>query len=555
MSRRDKDRDDRDDRPATKAEKKPPVIELHHNHGLTAGEAILKRLLPAAVVSAGIHLLIAVGAFLVSMLVPVTVAAPPVARVDMAVEEKTETPRDENLTEPMVTIHDDIGPTGVQDVPLADVNIDTELNKSTDPVGVSDGQVQEKLDTLKAIGAPSDLNTVSGIDALGPNAGMSGAGNQGTAMLNPGLLGRKPGSRDAMVKTGGGNTESEAAVARGLAWLARVQKKDGTWVYDIPGGGGDLAASTGMGLLPFLAAGQTHKGASKDNKYKENVTAAIAALLKLQKPDGGFSGNTYAHAIATVALCEAFGMTGDKALLLKPCQLAIDKIQKGQAGNGSWGYTYERAEGDTSIVGWQVQALHSAKMCKEIRVDPKVLEKAMKFLDTVASKPPKVTDKGGKVTFNGASSMSAFGYSNPGPRPGLTAVGLLCRYYLNGWGPNSPGLRDGVDYIMAAHPPDKDQEYDLYYYYYATQVAHFREGETWAKDWNPKMRDMLIAKQVSQPNRPTVDGSWDKDDRWIGDKCGRMGTTAMAILTLEVYYRHLPLYGRGTGALNELDRK
>jgi len=552
MSRRDTDRDDR---PAKKAEKKPPVIELHTDHGLSAGEAFLKRLLPAAVVSAGIHLFIAVGAFLLTILVPTAGATPAVARVDMAVEEQPEAPNSDNLVEVVPSIDPEIGAVTVQDVKLDEKSVESQVNNN-DPVGDPSGNLDRSIDSLKTFGAQSDLLSVTGIDATNPGSGILGGGDKGLSMSNEALRGRNAASRANLLKTGGGTEESETAVGRGLAWLSRVQKKDGSWSFD---NGGDKAAATGMGLLPFLAAGQTHKGTSKDNNtYKDTVTAAIAALLKMQKSDGSFSDNTYANAIATVALCEAFGMTGDKALLLKPCQLAIDKIQKGQGANGSWGYKYGD-EGDTSIVGWQVQALHSAKLCKELKVDPKALERAMKFLDTVASKPPKVTDGTGKVTFAGASSLSAFGYRNPGPRPALTAVGLLCRYYLNGWGPNSPGLRDGVDYLVAEHPPKEypaaEKKFDMYYYYYATQVAHFREGETWAKDWNPKMRDMLIAKQVKEPNKPAVDGSWDRDEYWIGDSCGRLGTTAMAILTLEVYYRHLPLYNRGTGAMNELDRK
>jgi len=375
----------------------------------------------------------------------------------------------------------------------------------------------------------------------GIGAGTPGSGEKSIGIVNQSLQGRSQAARDTMVNTGGGNTESEAAVARGLAWLARVQKKDGSWSFEVPDS--DAAAATGLGLLPFLAAGQTHKGKDKDNKYKDNVAAAIVALLQMQKGDGTFSGNTYANAIAAVALCEAFGMTGDKTLLLRPCQLAVDAIQKGQGADGSWGYKYGDT-GDTSIVGWQVQALHSAKLCKDLKVKEDVLKKAMKFLDSVASKPKN------------SSVPCAFGYREPGPRPTLTAVGLLCRYYLNGWGPNSPGLRDGVDYLIKEHPPEEKQEFDMYYYYYATQVAHFREGEEWAQKWNPKMRDMLTGKQVKDKNNPRVDGSWDKDDSpWIGKNCGRMGTTAMAILTLEVYYRHLPLYNRGTGGMNDLDRK
>ena len=187
-----------------------------------------------------------------------------------------------------------------------------------------------------------------------------------------------------------------------------------------------------------------------------------------------------------------------------------------------------------------MQALHSAKMCADLKVDPKVLEKAMKFLDSVAS----------------GSSRFKYGYSDAGSaRPTLSAVGLLCRYYLNGWGPNNAGMKDGSAYLIKEYPPETANKFDMYYYYYSTQVMHFCEGDAWHKNWNPKMRDMLIGKQVDDPKKPNVDGSWDKDDEWMGRSTGRLGTTAMAVLTLEVYYRHLPTYKRGTGGLAELDGK
>ena len=94
----------------------------------------------------------------------------------------------------------------------------------------------------------------------------------------------------------------------------------------------------------------------------------------------------------------------------------------------------------------------------------------------------------------------------------------------------------------------------MYYYYYATQVVHFFEGPEWHKEWNPKMRDMLVELQVAAgqggerrelgPGRATLDRR----------HCGRLGTTCMSLLTLEVYYRHLPLYKRDNGGLQELER-
>ena len=136
---------------------------------------------------------------------------------------------------------------------------------------------------------------------------------------------------------------------------------------------------------------------------------------------------------------------------------------------------------------------------------------------------------------------------------GATAVGLLCRYYISKWGPGHAGMARGVEGLGKRPPAKAPATPDMYYYYYATQVVHFHEGEVWHKDWNPKMRDLLIDLQVSNKGEK-VDGSWDPDKGMIGSHCGRLGTTALALLTLEVYYRHLPLYKRDTGGMRELER-
>ena len=218
-------------------------------------------------------------------------------------------------------------------------------------------------------------------------------------------------------------------MARGLAWLARQQRSDGSWVYDIAGDGKkEIIAATGMALLPFLAAGETHRGGQR---YQKVVRAGLEFLIKycpLGGPNAGKftgAGNMYAQAIGTVALCEAYGMTKDKGLLLHAAQAAINYIQHAQGVNGSWGYQAGN-NGDTSIVGWQVQALQAARLGKDIVVDKRVIDKTKKFLDLAAK----------------GSRKSAYGYAdNTGAVPGtsLTSVGLLCRYYIDGWGPDNGG--------------------------------------------------------------------------------------------------------------------
>jgi hypothetical protein len=355
---------------------------------------------------------------------------------------------------------------------------------------------------------------------------------------------RSGAARSEWLKRYGGNAESERAVALGLAWLARQQKEDGSWVYD-KGNKEEIAAATGMALLPFLGAGETHKPArdrGEERKYTKTVDAGLRYLMKVCPPTGAnagrFSTNMYAQAIATLALVEAYGMTNDPNLR-QHAQAGIDCIMRAQGPNGSWGYA-AGTDGDTSIVGWQVQALQAARLSKLLVVDDRVIKKAVGFLDLAA----------------GGARKSMYGYADSsGTAPGtaLTAVGLLCRHNIDGWGPNHPGMVDGVVGLLKKPPVGTGKIIDLYYYYYATQVVRSAEGDDWT-NWNdgPKqtdgtrkngMRDWLVGAQIRKDDDATV-GSWDPEAGWFGSGCGRLGTTAMCLLTLEVYYRYKPLSKR-----------
>jgi hypothetical protein len=355
--------------------------------------------------------------------------------------------------------------------------------------------------------------------------------------IPPGAFrGRSGETKLKLLKRYGGNEESERAVARGLAWLAKQQKKDGGWEFD-QGSKDERAAATGMALLAFLGAGETHKNAK--GKYTDVVKNGVGWLVKIcpeKGPNAGrMSVNMYSQAIATLALCEAYGMTLDPALR-QQARAAISHIQRAQGPNGSWAYA-AGGNGDTSIVGWQIQALQAAKHCGDIVVDDRVITRAIKFLDLAAAGEKK----------------SMYGYNdNAGAQPGtsLTAVGLLCRYYIDGWRADHPGMLDGVDGLVKAHlqkPAAPGEIKNMYYYYYATQVVRLSEDEVWAT-WNEGgkvggkrqggMRDVLIGAQVRKDGDDA--GSWDPEIGFIGSSCGRLGTTAICLLNLEVYYRYVP---------------
>src|SRR5262249_44671808 len=125
--------------------------------------------------------------------------------------------------------------------------------------------------------------------------------------------------------------------------------------------------------------------------------------------------------------------------------------------------------------------------------------------------------------------------------PTMTAVGLLCRQYLQAWGDKNPRMIKGVQNFILTNLPNSK---NMYYSYYATQVMHHFGGDPW-KTWNEKMREDLIASQ--DRTKGAMGGSWPSAGDPHSSSGGRLMQTSLSLLTLEVYYRHLPLYYRESG--------
>jgi hypothetical protein len=501
----------------------PPVIRRLVVAEEDRRERLFKRQVPAWTISGAIHVVL-VGVFVLFFSLGEDTRAKSDDKVVTTAVEDPKIP-EENLTNPDQGFDADLK-TATDAEREEKENVEGKVNIE-DPIGQINNTLDQPVQTFAppGVGAP-DL-AVGATGELANKGAMKGegGGDMGSQFMAPGMKGRSGATKDALLRAGGGNKETEAAVARGLAWLAKQQKSDGRWQYD--GASKDDIAATGMSLLPFLAAGETHKSGKL---YKQNVAKGLAFLTSKQNGTGTFTGSSgmYAHAIATIAMCEAYGMTNDPALKNKVLA-AVKYIEKAQGPNGSWGYT-AGVDGDTSIVGWQVQALKSAEMAGLYKA-PAALKKAEQFLIFVSK-----------------MSESRYGYNVPEKEsPNLSAVGLLCRQYM-GWGARQPSLAKGVEYLLSM-PPDAGT-WNMYYYYYATQVVHFFEGDAWFKEWNPKMQKLLLSLQAKAGANT---GSWDKDGAIIGEHCGRLGTTCLALLTLEVYYRHLPLYKRDNAGRMELE--
>jgi hypothetical protein len=367
---------------------------------------------------------------------------------------------------------------------------------------------------------------------------------RGVRNMPGGLDGRSGSTKDKLLGAFGGNSRSEAAVATGLKWIIRHQALDGHWGmndFHVAGkcnctgaAGNHVVAGTGFGLLPLLGAGETHKGTGKANKYAKNVERALKWLITRQGADGSFSTNGYEHAIATIAICEAYGITADP-VLKGPAQRAINCCVAWQNAAGGFRYS-PREAGDLSVTGWFVQALKSGHMAG-LSVPNATWAGVNNFLDSVS---------------NPQGSGYMYLPSQKEPAVTMTPVGLLSRQYM-GWNPRNMGLVKGAEYLRKL-PPSANFN-NIYYYYYATQVMYHMapiNPEGW-NQWNGRMRDLLIDTQDAglTPERPDQKGSWLLDGDCLGKQLGRLGYTSLCLLTLEVYYRHLPLYRRELSAMKD----
>jgi hypothetical protein len=360
-------------------------------------------------------------------------------------------------------------------------------------------------------------------------------------------------NRSAAAERAGASRASEQAVERALDWLARHQDADGRWdggsqkVDGIAQQGDDSftihcpageicfgecyyfeadTAMTGLALLAYLGAGYTHI----DGKYAQNVGKGIQFLLKVQRPNGDLRGESravgmYCHSMAALALCEAYALTGDPRLKT-PVSLAVDWLAKARSRDKmSWRYEPYARSGDSSILGWVVMVFKSARV-NGVPVPPEMQEGAQAWLKQVAD---------GEL--NGLARYTPYD-ENGRPRTvttTMTAEVWVCRQFL-GIGGAGASSSEAAEYLLA-HGPDREP-FNLYYWYYGTLAMYQHGGEPWTR-WNALVRDDLVKRQRTTGHRA---GSWDVDSDKYGKLGGRIYSTALATLTLEVYYRYLRLY-------------
>ena len=192
--------------------------------------------------------------------------------------------------------------------------------------------------------------------------------------------------------------EADKAIKKGLAWLIKTQRNDGSW-------GSYKVASTALALMAFMVKGYF----PERPPYGDELTKAVDYLVQeSQRSRTGYMGRSmYEHGLGTLALSEVWGMTSRKDVR-DALKLAVDVILKSQNGQGGWRYNPRPADADLSVTVMQIVALASAKEAG-ILVPDKVMEKALKY-----------------VMYCQHKQTGGFGYTGPGgPGFARSAAGVM----------------------------------------------------------------------------------------------------------------------------------
>ncbi|RLT16915.1 MAG: hypothetical protein DWI26_03320 [Planctomycetota bacterium] len=415
------------------------------------------------------------------------------------------------------------------------------LVKQPDSLAMSSDQVQRSIDP-SAVESPQATATKSKSASFIPGAYRM--------RLAP--------ERFAYTLENGGDANTEQAVRGALEFLAKSQSPDGSWNAQAYGAGqravapsaealyradtGKFAdtAMTGLALLAFLGAGHTH---NDGGPYAACVHRGLSYLCQQQFPSGDLSGRNqigqqptvryarmYSHGIAAIALAEAYALTQDQDLVV-PVKNAVDYSLKAMnPRTGGWRYDFASEDpGDTSQFGWQAMLLNSASVSNAAPLGGHHRVLLQRFLDSVS------TGKSG--------GLAVYRNLNPQSRPAseqasvaMTAEAFAMRTML-GLPMSAQATREAKQMLLSQLPGSSEPNF--YYWYYATLALYQSQphSEAWTL-WNEAIKRELLATQVSQGDTA---GSWDPRCIW-GGHGGRIYTTALGCMCLEVYYRYLPLY-------------
>jgi hypothetical protein len=312
---------------------------------------------------------------------------------------------------------------------------------------------------------------------------------------------------------------TKKATAKALEWLKTRQNEDGSFS---DGAYAHNTAITAYVMLAFMSQGHL----PNQGQYGPEVAKAARFLVASQRESDGYlvgarGGNMYCHAMATLALAELYGQTGDDSLK-KPVEKATALIVRCQSGNGGWRYEPQPTGADISVTIMQVMALRAAKN-SGMHVPDETMKKAVGYINSCYR--PQV----GGFTYMPGSGAPGFA---------RTAAGA-CVLYLTGEYKDDrltklreEGKPNPIDYLHK----NFDSPLHFYYgHYYAAHAMHQVGGKDW-EDWYGR----LVRYFVTSGNQ-NADGSWSTTNR---REVGPVYQTSIAVIVLSVPAHYLPVFQR-----------
>ncbi|MGE0190896.1 MAG: prenyltransferase/squalene oxidase repeat-containing protein [Planctomycetota bacterium] len=351
--------------------------------------------------------------------------------------------------------------------------------------------------------------------------------------------------------------EARQAVERALRWLAAHQARDGGWdaaafhewchrehaPSDMQADGAgkrtyDVGVS-GLALCAFLGAGYTNRG---DHEFAPTISRGLKYLKDVQDPEGCFGPQSnpqhvYNHALATLAMVEAFGMTGSP-IFRGPAQRSLDFAVQARDSFLVWPDDAQPGGPGRSVTAWMTNVITSAHAINAaavaggkpapLRVDGAALDGVH---DWVRRRTDPVTGRVG--------CMDRF---PPDPSEAMTAAGILLRIYTRESPAKSELIQRGVKRCLARLPVWNaiDGSIDIAYWHFATQAMHQVGGESWAT-WKAALATAVVETQRRDTDPCAFEGSWDPVGPG-GPDGGRVYSTALMALCLEAPHLYERVY-------------
>jgi len=410
--------------------------------------------------------------------------------------------------------------------------------QTDDPVVSDETEVDQtsEMDDRAPVDAPFEGRGTNDVIGVGGGAGGFGGGKYG---------------RRGSAK--GGGRASQKAVELGLEWLKNHQDPGGFWDCDgfqtqcktnqCDGKGQALndVGCTGLALLAFLGAGNT----MTTGRYKKVVQSGLKYLQSVQDPEDGCIGQKagqhfmYGHALATLAMIEGFYLSR-QPMLKSPAQKALDFISRARNPYKAWRYMYPPdGDNDVSVSGWMLFALFAGKDAG-LSADDNAIKDGMTFIE-------EMTDPSSfRTGYHEKGSLSAREPEDMDKWPAeqteaMTAVASLVRVFNHEDPDTSEPLKKATALIMAKLPKWDEAAGSIdYYYWYYGSYAMFQIGSRSWDNWSRAMENTVVSHQRTSGDET---GSWDPQlDPW-GDNGGRVYSTAINTLCLEVYYRYDKIMG------------